>query len=302
LGRSLWPSESWKLPKLEPETTNGSISEFNVATVDTQAKSISVERKQVEFHTEDLGNGIALDLMAIPGGSFQMGSPDGQGYDDERPQHPVTVKPFLMGKHQVTQAQWKAVFALPKSARDLEADPSNFKGDNLPVEQVSWDDAVEFCKRLSKHTGREYRLPSEAEWEYACRAGTTTAFHFGETLTSDLANYNANYTYGDGPKGQYRQQTTEVGSFPANAFGLYDMHGNVWEWCQDPWHANYVSAPSDGSVWLSAGENAGRLLRGGSWDLNPRSCRAATRYNLTPEYRNFIIGFRVCCAAPRTLP
>jgi formylglycine-generating enzyme required for sulfatase activity len=301
LGRRL--SERWKLPRLEPEKTNGSIAEFNVATVDTQAKKISIERRQAEFRSEDLGNGIALDLMAISGGSFQMGSPDGQGYDKERPQHPVTVKPFFMGKHQVTQAQWQAVTALPKAERDLEANQSSFKGDNLPVDQVSWYDAVEFCKRLSKHTGREYRLPSEAEWEYACRAGTTTAFHFGETLTSDLANYDATETYGDGPKGQYREQTTEVGNFPANAFGLYDIHGNVWEWCQDHWHENYVSAPANGSAWLSTNENAGRMLRGGSWDDNPRYCRSAARLNVVPGTRyNYGFGFRVSCSAPRTLP
>jgi formylglycine-generating enzyme required for sulfatase activity/uncharacterized caspase-like protein len=269
LGKSLWPSGSWKLPGLEPDITNDKIAEFNVANVDTQAKNISVERKQAEFRTESIGNGIALNLIAVPGGNFQMGPPDGQGYDDdERPQHKVTVKPFFMGRHQVTQAQWKAVAFLPETGRDLEASPSRFEGDNLPVEQVSWSDAVEFCERLSKQTGREYRLPSEAEWEYACRAGTTTAFHFGETLTSDLANYNATETYGDGPNGKPRRRTTEVGSFPANAFGLYDMHGNVWEWCSDHWHKNYVEAPTDGSAWLSTDKNsAGRLLERRSYRM-----------------------------------
>jgi formylglycine-generating enzyme required for sulfatase activity len=125
---------------------------------------------------------------------------------------------------------------------------------------------------LSKATGREYRLPSEAEWEYACRAGTTTPFHFGETITTDLANYNGNYTYGSGSKGQYRKQTTDVGSFPANAFGLHDMHGNVWEWCQDTWHENYNGAPTDGSAWVDENANQNRMiLRGGSWYNNPRT-------------------------------
>ena len=163
---------------------------------------------------------------------------------------------------------------------------------------------MEFCQRLSQYTNRNYHLPSEAEWEYACRAGTTTPFHFGETITSDLANYRAEYTYGAGTKGTYREETTEVGSFGvANAFGLYDMHGNVWEWCEDTWHSNYEGAPTDGSAWVEAGtndnDNRSRLLRGGSWDINPGNCRSASR-----SY-NFIgndVGLRVVCGVwPRAL-
>jgi formylglycine-generating enzyme required for sulfatase activity len=240
-----------------------------------------------------------------------MGSPAGEegrdwygDFDDvlkgvnvEGPQHPVRVQPFLMGKYPVTQAQWKAVEALPKSERDLESDPANFKGDNRPVEQVSWDDAVEFCQRLSKHTGREYRLPSEAEWEYACRAGTTTPFHFGSTITPDLANYEGNYTYGAGPKGKDREQTTDVGSLPPNALGLYDMHGNVWEWCLDHWHDTYEGAPTDGSAWLSSGESKLRLLRGGSWYVDPWRCRSAFRIGLARGEQCINIGFRLVCAS-----
>jgi len=178
--------------------------------------------------TEDLGNGVKLDMVYIPGGSFLMGSPttEKDSRDPERPQHRVTIKSFLMGKDPVTQAQWKAVGNLPKVNRDLKPDPSRFKGENRPVERVPWYDAVEFCDRLSRHTGKTYRLPSEAEWEYACRAGTTTPFYFGETITPDLANYDGNYTYGSGAKGKYRQETTPVGSFPPNKFGLYDLHGS----------------------------------------------------------------------------
>ena len=181
-----------------------------------------------------------------------MGSPeDEKGRDeDESPQHRVTVSTFFISRYPVTQAQWQAIASLDKVDIDLKADPSRFKGDNRPVEQVNWYDAVEFCARLSRETGREYILPSEAEWEYACRAGTTTPFHFGETITTDLANYNGNYTYGSGPKGVYREETTPVGSFSPNAFGLSDMHGNVWEWCEDNWHNNYEGAPTDGSAWL----------------------------------------------------
>jgi formylglycine-generating enzyme required for sulfatase activity len=148
---------------------------------------------------------------------------------------------------------------------------------------------------LSQKTGREYRLPSEAEWEYACRGGTTTPFHFGETITTDLANYNGNYTYASEPKRKYLQETTDVGSFPPNAFGLYDMHGNVWEWCQDDWHDNYSNAPKDGSVWTSRSGNT-KLLRGGSWYVNPVHCRSASRNNGNLAYNYLNIGFRVVCS------
>jgi formylglycine-generating enzyme required for sulfatase activity len=256
---------------------------------------------------EDLGNGIQLEMVMIPSGSFMMGSPETEegSNDDERPQHQVTIKAFCLGKYQVTQAQWKAVAAFPQVNKELKLDPSRFKGDgstsltnHRPVESVSWEDAVEFCDRLSKHTKRQYRLPSEAEWEYACRAGTKTPFHFGETITTDLANYD-----GQKSKGFYRSQTREVGSFGvANNFGLYDMHGNVWEWCLDDWHSNYKGAPTDGSAWLDNKESSnGKLLRGGSWYDLPEHCRSAYRsyYNLDGYYHS--IGFRVVCSgAART--
>jgi formylglycine-generating enzyme required for sulfatase activity len=254
---------------------------------------------------EDLGNGVILEMAAIPGGTFIMGSPPEElGHQKyESPQHSVTVQPFFMGKYQVTQAQWRFVAQLAQVNRELEQDPSNFKGDNRPVEQVSWEDAVEFCDRLSQYTGRTYRLPSEAEWEYACRAGTTTPFHFGETITTDLANYDGNSTYGNGVKGVYRKETTEVGSFGvANNFGLYDMHGNVWEWCQDNWHSNYEGAPTDGNAWLDNEESSDRkLLRGGSWLNNARHCRSAFRDRLSRDIRFYFYGFRVVCSgAART--
>ncbi|NJR63880.1 MAG: formylglycine-generating enzyme family protein, partial [Cyanobacteria bacterium CRU_2_1] len=183
----------------------------------------------------------------------------------------------------------------------LERNPSRFKRDKRPVEQVSWHDAVEFCDRLSTHTEREYRLPTEAEWEYACRAGTQTPFYFGNTLTTDLANYNGDYTYNDGPKGKNRKETTPVYQFrSANAFGLSDMHGNVDEWCQDHWHSSYEGAPTDGSAWLSKNNNDYRVYRGGSWSYYPRNCRSAYRFYNSPDYTNFSIGFRVVCSAPRT--
>lgn len=247
---------------------------------------------------EDLGNDVRLEMVLIPSGTFLMGSPDGEldRYDDEGPQHLVTVPTFFMGRYPITQEQWRAVAAMPKEEHDLEPDPSEFKGDKRPVEQVSWEDAMEFCARLSARTKRSYSLPSEAEWEYACRAGTTTPFHFGETITTDVANYDGNQTYGDGPKGEYREETIPVDYFGvANAFGLCDMHGNVWEWCLDSWHDNYEGVPTDGSAWDADGARDRRVRRGGSWLGLPRSCRSAYRRNDLPAFRNFIYGFRVVC-------
>jgi formylglycine-generating enzyme required for sulfatase activity len=261
--------------------------QFKTVTVDATGTITNRRNLEAKYFVEDLGNGITLEMVQIPGGTFTMGSPatEVERYDFEIPQHQVTVPVFFMGRYQVTQAQYQAI---------VGNNPSYFKGANRPVEQVSWDDAVEFCKQLSKNSGRNYRLPSEAEWEYACRAGTTTPFYFGETITTDLVNYDGTVTpYASAPKGVYREETTEVGKFPANAFGLYDMHGNVWEWCQDYWHDNYQDAPTDGSAWLTGGDNTRTLLRGGSWDYAPVLCRSAYRHGDTPDYLNFNIGFRL---------
>ncbi|MFN6181110.1 MAG: SUMF1/EgtB/PvdO family nonheme iron enzyme [Dolichospermum sp.] len=235
---------------------------------------------------ENLGNGVVLEMVAIPGGKFLMGSPEGQGDDSEKPQHQVTVPPFFMGKYPVTQAQWERVADLPKVKIDLRSKPSHFKGANLPVENVSWHDAQEFCARLSKATGKLYRLPSEAEWEYACRGNTTTPYYFGDTITTDLVNHRNKYG-----------QTTEVGKFPPNAFGLYDMHGNVWEWCEDGWHKNYINAPiwpNDSIPWISS--NNKQILRGGSWIDLRGLCRSACRNGNNAYYRCYDYGFRVACS------
>jgi len=263
-------------------------------------------RQRVGLWREPLGNGVQLEMVSIPAGTFLMGSPENEPerYAREGPQHEVRVGEFMMGRYPVTQAQWQAVAALPQMNRELNPDPSRFKGANRPVERVSWLEAVEFCDRLSTHTHRTYRLPTEAEWEYACRAGTTTPFSFGKTLTTGVANYDGNHTYNGGPKGEYRQETTPVDHFTiANAFGLSDMHGNVWEWCQDQWHDTYQGAPIDGSAWIIDNDNNShsRLLRGGSWSFNPRHCRSASRINDSPDSRNSTFGFRVVCRAPRTL-
>jgi formylglycine-generating enzyme required for sulfatase activity len=265
---------------------------------------IVYHQARAEYFTEDLGNGVTLEMVAIPGGTFMMGSPENEAerLDSESPQHKVTIQPFFMGKYPITQKQWAAVAALPKVKIELNSDPSQFKGGNLPIECISWDEATEFCSRLSQYTQKQnpnktYRLPSEAEWEYACRAGTTTPFHFGETITTELANYNGKYIYGNSFKDEYREETTEVAQFSPNAFGLYDMHGNVWEWCQDDWHENYESAPIDGDAWLDDNNNQSlKMLRGGSWFLIPRYCRSAYRYGIVRDYWYSYIGFRVVCA------
>ncbi|BAY27396.1 hypothetical protein NIES2100_72200 [Calothrix sp. NIES-2100] len=290
------------------------LSVFNFETAKLYVKNQSVisykESKQANYFVEDLPYGVKLEMVEIPGGTFWMGASNKEqdSSDSERPIHEVTVPTFFMGKYTITQEQWEKVAGfLPKINRYLEPKPSRFKGhDRLPVESISWYDAVEFCDRLSQYTRNSYRLPSEAEWEYACRAGTTTPFHFGETITSELANYNATKTYGAGVKGTYRKETTEVGSFKvANAFGLYDMHGNLWEWCLDDWHSNYEGAPTDSSAWFNDNNNLSQkqgiaLLRGGSWIVVPNGCRSASRLYLYWAVRDYVfsfVGFRVVCAA-----
>jgi formylglycine-generating enzyme required for sulfatase activity len=238
---------------------------------------------KAQSYTENI-NGVPLEMSPVPGGTFSMGSPAGEGYDAERPQHQVTVQTFYLDKYEVTQAQWQAL---------MSENPSEFKGDDLPVEHVSWDDAVEFCKRLSAKTGREYRLPSEAEWEYACRAGTTTPFSFGNSLTSAQANFDGRSPTNNA--GIFRQRPTPVGSFQANRFGLYDMHGNVWEWCLDVYHDSYNGAPADGSAWL--GTSRYRTLRGGSWLSIADGLRSAVRERLAQDENFAGIGFRVAAVA-----
>lgn len=240
---------------------------FDVITVNDRGEEIDRHLGQANYFQEELEPGVFLDMVSIPGGTFWMGE------GNSRKQ--VEIEPFFMGKFAVTQAQWRAISKLPKVNQDLKLDPSHFKGENRPVECVSWDDVIEFCDRLNRKTGKQHRLPSEAEWDYACRAGTTTSFHFGETITSDLVNYKD-------PKGKYQEQTIEVGNLPPNAFGLYEMHGNVWEWCCDQ-------------------KNDSRYRRGGSWIVASKSCRSASRDIVRAGVRNYGSGFRIACSASKTL-
>ena len=302
---------------------------FDVVTVDSSGTVTNRRKGQARYYVEDI-SGVALEMVEISGGTFLMGSTDAEadqvkreyerrGYNAEVaaknsrwevPQHTVSVPTFYMGKFEVTQAQWRAVSRLPKINKDLASDPSSFeflkgfslpesfKGDRLPVQQVSWEDAIEFCERLSHATGRIYRLPTEAEWEYAARGGTTTAFYFGDNITPELVNYDGNYPYGSAPKGTNRQTTTPVGSlgYP-NAFGLYDMHGNVWEWCMDPWHESYEGAPTDGSSWETAGDTRRRVLRGSSYNHDANHSRAAMRLGPPATAASPSLGFRVVAVA-----
>jgi formylglycine-generating enzyme required for sulfatase activity len=260
--------------------------QFTSVKVDAQGEIVDRPQGEAEIFVENLGGDVLLTMVKIPGGEFLMGSPTSEeGHDDsESPQHLVKVPELYMGQTLVTQAQWQQV---------VGNNPSRFTGDGkLPVEPVSWLDTQEFCHKLSEQTPHKYRLPSEAEWEYACRAKTTTPFYFGETMTDRLANY-----------GRHRSKTTPVGEFPPNAFGLYDLHGNLWEWCQDHWHENYEGAPINGSSWLDldAAENVFRVRRGGSWLYSPRNCRSASRLFNTPVNRLYDFGFRVVCEISRTL-
>ncbi|MCZ8224735.1 MAG: formylglycine-generating enzyme family protein [Microcystis sp. LE19-84.1B] len=270
------------------------------------------------FYFEE--NPPSLKMLYIPSGEFWMGTEaeeiarlgekygGGDWFQRESPRHLVKIAPFYLSQTPITQAQWLYIAQRKdlKVEQDLEPEPSRFKGSTNPVENVSWLDAVEFCQRLSKMTKKQYRLPSEAEWEYACRAGTTTPFHFGATLTSNLANYNGTQRFAREPAGEYRQQITPVGQFPPNGFGLYDMHGNVWEWCQDDFWNNYQGAPRDGSPRQEKSKKqqnqANKALRGGSWYIDPDDCRSAYRNDYARRgFSNGSLGFRVVCGAGRTL-
>ena len=269
--------------------------DFATTKVDRRGKEKQRTYHQAHLYTEDLGNYQTLAMVSIPQGKYIMGAPVGEKFssNSERPLHQVKVDRFLMSRYPITQAQWRKVAQLPQVKRELKTDPSHFKGDNRPVESVSWLEAIEFCDRLSAQTGKSYRLPSEAEWEYACRGNTRSPFAYGETLTSQLADYASTFAYASETGTSYRQQTIDVGSLMPNAFGVYDLHGNVREWCADPWHENYHGAPNTSQVWHRGGKQAWRTLRGGSWANKPAHCRSAHRSGYPEHLLNRAIGFRV---------
>ena len=234
-------------------------------------------RGKAQYIIQNLGNGVTLDLVRIPAGKFMMGSNESAV---EQPIHEATLREFWMGKYAVTNAQWQAIMGMkPSEEYDVK-----FQGENQPVVCVSWDDAKKFCLKASQKTGKSIRLPSETEWEYACRADTTTPFHFGETITDEYVNYG---------KLTGSTFTFNVENFSPNAWGLYQMHGNVWEWCEDIWHGNYNGIPQDGSAWLNVGDQAKKLLRGGSWLNREFDCRSAVRIGKVAGNFDFLMGFRV---------
>jgi formylglycine-generating enzyme required for sulfatase activity len=281
---------------------------FTTANVNAQGQKINERTAQCWGFTEMLPGGAPLEMVEVAGGEFWMGEDAAGAAEYERecgryvsdknlcktwanwatPRHRVTVKTFAMGKYEVTQRQWKAVMGgLPEGMNDLGAE---FKGDDLPVVRVSWDDVQVFLKKL----GKGYRLPSEAEWEYAARADSTTAFAFGPTISPAVVNYNGKYPHGQAAEGEYRQRPVRVGSFPANKWGLFDMHGNVWEWCEDQWHDSYSGAPSDGRAWVDiSATGSNRVNRGGSWNDYAVGCRSAFRDGNSPGIRDDYLGFRL---------
>ncbi len=253
------------------------------------------------------------EMVAIPGGRFTMGSPDDEEgrTSDEEPLHWVAIQPFEIGKYEVTFAQWDACVADGYCRRityDAGWGDAGWGRGNRPVINVSWNDITGetvsergfLAWMNAKVDGAPYRLPSEAEWEYAARAGTTGAFSFEGPISTDRANYDGTYTYGGSAKGEYRRKTVEAGALPANPWGLHEVHGNVWEWVQDCWHGNYNGAPTDGSAWMAAngGDCSRSVLRGGSWFNYPRDLRSALRLRNLRTYGSVNFGFRLA----RTLP
>lgn len=278
----------WERKKrMKPKSSEKSLQELaaETVTVDRRGEVIARDPVRAQLMVEPLPRGASLRMVLVPGGAFQMGSPEGRGYEDEWPQHRVTLRPFLLAQCLVTQEQWAVVVG--------KVPPHRFDGPQHPIDNVSWGNAQGFCRRLVRLTGRPYRLPSEAEWEYACRGGTSTPFSCGYTLTTFLANYNGEFRFADEPKGVYRHVTTEAGTFPQNPFGLHDMHGNLWEWCADAWHDSYRGAPVDSRAWESGGDASLRVLRGGSWHDTPDVCRSGARLKLPSAAGDEMCGFRV---------
>ena len=278
----------------KPATSPNAIGPLATATLETvqvnDAGAIET-REQVSVHVlhQQLPDGVIINMVSLPPGTYMMGSAHHKGYRDEEPQHFVRIDGFLISQAAITQRQWKSVMKkLP---------PCRGKGLDLPVDRVSWFDAQAFCRQLLKITGRRYRLPSEAEWEYACRAGSQADFTYGDMITTDLCNYVGLHTYQNGPQGIYRHGSTPAGTFPPNRFGIYDMHGNLDEWCMDTWHDSYVGAPSDGQPWIHGGTE-GRVVRGGSWHDPPNLCRSAARLKMDPTEGEDFVGIRIALSLP----
>ncbi|MDZ7952126.1 formylglycine-generating enzyme family protein [Nostoc sp. DedQUE09] len=293
---------NWHINPIASKATSLRSFKFEIAKLIRQPRFMRLgsrwvidrQEQQATLFYEQLEAQVNLEMVRIPEGNYWMGTAQNEGGYRERPQHRVTITSLFLSRFPVTQAQWRAIAKTTKVRIELNSDPSDFKGDNLPVEHITWFEAIEFCERLQLQTGKPYRLPSEAEWEYACRAGTETPFYFGETISPQLASYDASKRYRSGPKGRSSKQTSEVGSHnAANAFGLDEMHGNVWEWCADHWYDDYTNAPVDGSVRITNNRVSPRVIRGGSWINEPNICRSAYRNGFPPDNKVVTISFRV---------
>jgi formylglycine-generating enzyme required for sulfatase activity len=269
------------------------------------------ERARTEAGEGDkvLTNSLGMKLAPIPAGKFWMGSPATEKERDAiELRHEVEItRPFYLGAYEVTQAQYEKVWPKPGQGGRAHFTAANGGGPDHPMENIRWNQAVEFCKRLSalpeeQKAGRRYRLPTEAEWEYACRAGTSTPFHHGDSLSSEQANFNGNFPYGGAAKGPYLRKTAKAGSYKPNAWGLYDMHGNVAEWCSDYYDPGYYKkspkadprGPAKG-VLPTDYKDFYRVIRGGCWLDEARACRSAYRFRAMPHDAYRLIGFRVAC-------
>ncbi|MEI6143930.1 MAG: SUMF1/EgtB/PvdO family nonheme iron enzyme, partial [Mariniphaga sp.] len=278
--QNIVPAEDTRTKNVEPKKTESTV---NQEVKKAEKKPIfDPKDKLIQAVNAPTNDSAFPQMVLVKGGEFMMG--DDNGSDNEKPAHKVVVSDFYIGKYEVTQKEWTDI---------MGTNPSSFKGcDNCPVEQVSWLDIQEFLKKLNQRTGKTYRLPTEAEWEFACRAGTTNPFNTGNNLTTSQANYNGNYPYNNNPKGIYREKTMPVGSFAPNALGLCDMHGNVWEWCSDLYDEYYYAKPlNDNHKESFAGYR--RVIRGGAWNSYAQDCRAANRDNTSPGNPYYAVGFRL---------
>lgn len=275
---------------------------LDLVNINDSGKVVARARGEARYLVEEFGNGTPIEMMLIPKGRFLMGSSKDEleRCDCEGPQHWVDIESFLLGRFPVTQHQWREVARLPVVKHQLDLDPSTFKGECLPVETVSWDEAVEFCQRLTRVTKRRYRLPSESEWEYACRAGSLNPFCFGDTILPTLANFDSTLPYKRAKKSAARDVTVAVDELSTpNAFGVIGTHGNVWEWCLDTWHENYNGAPVDGRAWTRDGAEDLRVVRGGSWFNAAWLCRSAYRYAFETQMKGHNCGFRLAAEIQR---
>lgn len=289
------PTNDLLLESIRDEEIRHQFAEFETARVNPSGKVQTEGKRSIRKVIERLGENCELILLRIPGGKFRQGS---ERYLEEGPVRVVSVRAFYLGQTPVTQSQWRAVAQMPAVEMELATEFSSFTGDNHPAECISWAEAIEFCARLTRQTGKQYRLPSEAEWEYACRASSKTEFAFGETISPVIVNYDGNCPYGQTPIGIFRGETVEVGSMgAANRFGLYDMHGNVCEWCADEWHHTYEGAPGDGTARLSGNGAGQKVVRGGSWTHSADTCRSSHRWqeSADPNTKLHYMGFRVAC-------